>query len=441
MLISMAVDFRHANVATRERFHLTDARIARLEAGNLHADVREVVCLATCNRSEIYAWTASHDPATPAAFDHAITAIARAWMGNKADAKALLSIAQRQAGLDVARRVLRIATGLDSQVMGDGQILGQIRECYRRASETGAAGSVLHRLFDTALRTGKRVQTETSLTGGRRSVGAEAAATARDRFGNLAHARLVVVGCGKTGQSVARQLNKLGARDVVCINRSSKRAQQLAAEVGGRAAPWEALHVEVAMADVAIAATGATDRSTYLARPDLGRRFTEASRRDLADRAANWGVCDLAVIVSDGLSAPAAERHAAPTLQPLFARLTGAGWRVAPVLVVPFARVKLQDELGPLLRCRLSLVLLGERPGLGAPDSLGAYLTFAPGPGRTDADRNCVSNIRPEGLPPAAAAERLAGLLLAASRLGCTGTGLKEDAALAGDAVLSPPAP
>jgi glutamyl-tRNA reductase len=103
------------------------------------------------------------------------------------------------------------------------------------------------------------VQTETSLTGGRRSVGAEAAATARDRFGNLAHARLVVVGCGKTGQSVARQLNKLGARDVVCINRSSKRAQQLAAEVGGRAAPWEALHVEVAMADVAIAATGATE--------------------------------------------------------------------------------------------------------------------------------------------------------------------------------------
>jgi ethanolamine ammonia-lyase small subunit len=191
----------------------------------------------------------------------------------------------------------------------------------------------------------------------------------------------------------------------------------------------------------AIAATGATDRSTYLARPDLGRRFTEASRRDLADRAADWGACDLALIVSDGLSAPAAARHAVPTLQPLFARLTGAGWRVAPVLVVPFARVKLQDELGPLLRCRLSLVLLGERPGLGAPDSLGAYLTFAPGPGRTDADRNCVSNIRPEGLPPAAAAERLAGLLLAASRLGCTGTGLKEDAALAGDTVLSPAAP
>lgn len=189
------------------------------------------------------------------------------------------------------------------------------------------------------------------------------------------------------------------------------------------------------------AASGATDRATYLARPDLGRRFAGASRRDLAARASDWGGRDLAVIVSDGLSAPAAQRHAVPTLEPLLARLTAAGWRFAPVLLVPFARVKLQDELGALLRCRTSLVLLGERPGLGVPDSLGAYLTFGPGPGRTDADRNCVSNIRPEGLPPAAAAERLAGLLLAAARLGRSGTSLKEDAALTGDAKLSPPVP
>jgi ethanolamine ammonia-lyase small subunit len=190
-----------------------------------------------------------------------------------------------------------------------------------------------------------------------------------------------------------------------------------------------------------VAASGATDRATYLARPDLGRRFAEASRQELAARAPDWNRPDLAVIVSDGLSAPATQRHAVPTLQPLLTRLAAAGWRVAPVLLVPFARVKLQDELGALLRCRLSLVLLGERPGLGAPDSLGAYLTFGPGTGRTDADRNCVSNIRPEGLPPAAAAERLAGLLLAAARLGRSGTELKEDAALAGDTTLLPAAP
>lgn len=259
MLISIAVDFRHANVATRERFHLSEARIEKLYARELGGTVRELVCVATCNRSEIYAWTSAHDPATPAAFDHAVTAIAKAWMGTKADARVLLSVAKRRAGLDVARRALRIAAGLDSQVVGDGQILGQLRESYRHAAAAGAAGSVLHRLFDTALRTGKRVQHETSLTAGRRSVGAEAAALAHARFGNLAHARVVVIGCGKTGQSVARQLHKLGARDIVCINRSPRRAETLAAEVGGRAAPYEAMHVEVAMADVAIAATAAAE--------------------------------------------------------------------------------------------------------------------------------------------------------------------------------------
>lgn len=259
MLISIAVDYRHANVATRERFHLSEARIAKLYAREMHADIRELVCVSTCNRSEIYAWTASNDPATPAAFDHAVTAIARTWMGSKSEAQALLAAGRRQGGLEVARRALRIAAGLESAVMGDGQILGQLKTAYRDADAAGAAGAVLHRLFDTALRTGKRVQNETSLTAGRRSVGAEAAALAHARFGNLAHARVVVIGCGKTGQSVARQLMKLGARDIVCINRSPKRADALAAEVGGRAAPYEAMHVEVAMADVAIAATAATE--------------------------------------------------------------------------------------------------------------------------------------------------------------------------------------
>ncbi|MBX7119154.1 MAG: glutamyl-tRNA reductase [Gemmatimonadaceae bacterium] len=259
MLISIAVDYRHANVATRERFHLSEARIAKLYAREVHHEIRELVCVSTCNRSEVYAWTASNDPASPAAFDHAVRAIARAWMGSKAEAQTLLAAARTRGGLDVARRVMRIAAGLESQVMGDGQILGQLRESYRVADEAGVAGSVLHRLFDTALRTGKRVQNETSLTAGRRSVGAEAAATAHARFGNLAHARVVVIGSGKTGQSVARQLSKLGARDIVLVNRSLKRAETLAQEVGGRAAPYEAMHVEVAMSDVAIAATAATE--------------------------------------------------------------------------------------------------------------------------------------------------------------------------------------
>src|SRR6185312_5806795 len=110
----------------------------------------------------------------------------------------------------------------------------------------------------------------------------------------------------------------------------------------------------------------------------------------------------------DGLSARAAQAHAVPLLVRLVPRLRDAGWRLSPVIVAEQGRVALGDEIGAALEARLVLVLLGERPGLTAPDSLGGYLTWSPRPGRTDAERNCVSNIRPEGLGTAAAAERLA---------------------------------
>lgn len=176
-------------------------------------------------------------------------------------------------------------------------------------------------------------------------------------------------------------------------------------------------------------ATGVIDRRAYLLRPDLGRRLDPASRETLAAFAANPGHVspDLVIIISDGLAAQAAERHATATVQPLVGALRAAGWRLAPVVVVPLARVKLQDEIGAALGARFSLMLLGERPGLGTPDSLGAYFTAAPRPDRTDADRNCVSNIRPEGLPPEQAAAKLAWLLLESARTGRSGVTLKDD--------------
>ena len=176
-------------------------------------------------------------------------------------------------------------------------------------------------------------------------------------------------------------------------------------------------------------ATAAPDRRAYLLRPDLGRRLDDASRAKLAAFAAHPGFVppDLVVIVSDGLAAQAAERHAAAVVLPLAAELSAADWRIAPVFVVPLARVKIQDEIGAALGARFSLALLGERPGLGAPDSLGAYFTAHPAPGRTDADRNCVSNIRPEGLPPAQAAAKLAWLLREADRTGLSGVALKDN--------------
>jgi len=172
--------------------------------------------------------------------------------------------------------------------------------------------------------------------------------------------------------------------------------------------------------------SAAPDRAAYLQRPDLGRRLDPAGREALATAAAPGGV-DGAIVVADGLSARAAQAHAVPLLVRLVPRLRDAGWRLSPVIVAEQGRVALGDEIGAALEARLVLVLLGERPGLTAPDSLGGYLTWSPRPGRTDAERNCVSNIRPEGLGTAAAAERLASLALEAARRRLSGVALKDD--------------
>jgi ethanolamine ammonia-lyase small subunit len=133
----------------------------------------------------------------------------------------------------------------------------------------------------------------------------------------------------------------------------------------------------------------------------------------------------VALVVGDGLSAAAVQQHALPTLQALRDALHGA-CSLSPVVLARQARVALADEVGELLQAAAVLILLGERPGLSAPDSLGAYLTFAPRVGRSDAERNCVSNIRPEGLPPQQAGPRIAWLLQEALRRKLSGVGLKD---------------
>ena len=172
--------------------------------------------------------------------------------------------------------------------------------------------------------------------------------------------------------------------------------------------------------------TAAADRRTFLVRPDLGRRLASERRTSLDLCREKWGRRDLAIIVSDGLSALAAERQTGPLLSSLVPLLHSAGWTLYPIFIAPFGRVKLQDELGELLGARHTLMLLGERPGLGSPDSLGAYFTYGPRAECTDADRNCVSNIRPEGFHPKAAAHKLAQLLLESARRGISGVALKD---------------
>lgn len=170
--------------------------------------------------------------------------------------------------------------------------------------------------------------------------------------------------------------------------------------------------------------SAAADRSIYLRRPDLGRRLSDAGRARLGG--ATGGACDLAFVVADGLSALAVATHARPLLNATRARLPPA-LRVAPVAVVSEGRVAIGDEIGAAFGARLVAVLIGERPGLSSPDSLGVYLTYAPVPGRTDAERNCISNIRPQGLGIEDAARKLAWHVQTALARGLTGVGLKDE--------------
>lgn len=150
--------------------------------------------------------------------------------------------------------------------------------------------------------------------------------------------------------------------------------------------------------------SAAPDRATYLRRPDLGRRLTEESRRILSAQGEKF---DAAIVIADGLSALAVERHAGP----LLGKLDLSDWKLAPLVIVEQGRVAIGDEIGEALRASLVVVLIGERPGLSSPDSLGIYLTWNPRSGLTDADRNCISNIWAEGLSYEAAAHRLLSLI------------------------------
>jgi ethanolamine ammonia-lyase small subunit len=169
--------------------------------------------------------------------------------------------------------------------------------------------------------------------------------------------------------------------------------------------------------------SAAPDREHYLRRPDLGRRLSEESRAALVRLSAQS--CDVVFVIADGLSAFAASKQAIPLLQAVYPKLTD--WKIGPVVVARQARVALGDEIGELLNAKVVVMLIGERPGLSSPDSLGIYLTYAPKVGCSDAQRNCISNVRPEGLDYPLAAHKLHYLLTHARRLGLTGVGLKDD--------------
>jgi ethanolamine ammonia-lyase small subunit len=171
-------------------------------------------------------------------------------------------------------------------------------------------------------------------------------------------------------------------------------------------------------------ASAAEDRQRFLLRPDLGRCLAPS---DEAKVAAHRGTYDVAFVIADGLSARAVQGHAQPVLADVIPALREEGWRIAPVVVVRHGRVAIGDRIAMLLNAACVVILIGERPGLSAPDSMGAYLTWRPGPQTTDAERNCISNIRPGGIGYADGSFKLLYLLRAMRGQGVSGVQLKDN--------------
>lgn len=175
--------------------------------------------------------------------------------------------------------------------------------------------------------------------------------------------------------------------------------------------------------------SAAADRAVYLTRPDLGRRLDQASAASLHHAAQGTQAAkrpEIVIVVADGLSALAVQRHAVPLLEALRERSPGR-WSALPLVLARQGRVALGDDIGERLRATLVVVMVGERPGLSSPDSLGLYITHRPRTGLTDAARNCISNVRPQGLAYAEAARKLDWLVGTALARGVTGIGLKDE--------------
>jgi ethanolamine ammonia-lyase small subunit len=235
------------------------------------------------------------------------------------------------------------------------------------------------------------------------------------------------IALGRTGVSqptaaqLAFQLDHARARDAVHLALDCPTLAQAIEAAWPEAGPCLTLH------------SAAADRNVYLQRPDLGRRLDDASRT-LAQRqpaGARERPFDLAFVVADGLSALAVMQHAAPFLAALRGRLLAQRWSLAPIAIVQQGRVAVGDEVGELLGAKLVVVLIGERPGLSSPDSMGLYVTWAPAVGLTDERRNCISNVRPAGLRYDEAAAGLHYLLVEAHRRQLTGVGLKDESGAA----------
>jgi ethanolamine ammonia-lyase small subunit len=179
-----------------------------------------------------------------------------------------------------------------------------------------------------------------------------------------------------------------------------------------------------------VVSSKATDRMTYLQRPDFGRQLNEASWQLLVDsRAENNKPYDLAIVIADGLSSTAIQRHALPVIEKVVEKLAMTKkhiWSIAPLTIITQGRVASGDDVGECLKAKITMILIGERPGLTSPDSMGIYITWNPKRGTKDSSRNCISNIRPEGLGYEEASDKVLYLLSESIKLHTSGITLKD---------------
>lgn len=242
--------------------------------------------------------------------------------------------------------------------------------------------------------------------------------TAPDPWRKLAALTPARIGIGRTGsglgtrQTLGFALAHAQARDAVHAELDVPALAAALATLGVSALP---------------VASRAAGRASYLLRPDLGRSLAAEARPAITEAGA--GGCDIALVIADGLSARAVAAHAARFIAAFLPLAARHGWSLSPAVIVTQGRVAIGDEIGGLLGARLTLLLVGERPGLSCPDSLGLYVTHAPRPGRNDGERNCVSNIHGAGLSPTEAAARAAWLVEAALSRGLSGVALKDESA------------
>jgi len=252
-LLALGISHKTAPVALRERLALGDREGARL-LGELvaRAEVDEAVAISTCNRTEIY--LAVTDPVQAEA--ELLGRLARRAAIRPTE---LAAIVYSPRNCDAARQLFRVTSGLESMIVGEGEVQGQVRRAYESALAAGTTGLLLNRLFRAALQTGKRVRSETAIGASRLSVSTVAVGLARDVVGDLAFRRVVVVGAGETAELTARALADQGVRTLFVANRDAQRALALADRFGGSVTALDELPALLAEADIVVASTSSPD--------------------------------------------------------------------------------------------------------------------------------------------------------------------------------------